>query len=350
MNACVCGNSADGNGTMCSRCVALQEIGLKASANDADIKAAYRLYVKAWHPDHFPGDEKSKRAGQEKLKNINSAYDFLTSGASKRGQRPTVQTAAPPPTQPQEPRQKPNTGAQAPPRPPSPSSSPPPGTPRRDWPRFMAAAFLLTAIAVWVLFRNPPNQTQPSSGSPSITTSTVQPQNEPTTGTVNVPKGLTLDPSGNAGSPSDFAVSLPNGTELRKRRRLNGRGELTVENGTSSDAVVHLVDLSSEKTIRTFYVKAGNTFTERQISPGLYEVYFATGTDWNAGLRTFNSSANYHQFGRNLEFSEKRDPEKGKIEYGTYQITLQPVMGGNAATFPSDKSAFDKLMNDPTTD
>jgi hypothetical protein len=214
----------------------------------------------------------------------------------------------------------------------------------------MAVALLLTAIAVWVLFRNPPNQSQPASGSAATTTSAVQPQSEPSTGTINIPAGLTPIPSGNEGSPSDFTVSLPNGTELRKRRHLNGRGELTVENGTSFDAVVHLVDLNSEKTIRTFYVKAGNTFTEQRISPGLYGVYFATGTDWNGGLKTFNSSASYSQFGRNMEFTEKPDADKGKIEYSTYQITLQPVKGGNAATYPSDKSAFDKYMNDGTTD
>ena len=105
MNMCICGNPADGNGTTCKRCAALHELGLKAGATDAEVKTAYRLYVKAWHPDRFPGDEKSKSAAQEKLKTINSAYDFLTSSSSKRsdltGQKPLPRHA-----QPQEPTQQ----------------------------------------------------------------------------------------------------------------------------------------------------------------------------------------------------------------------------------------------------
>jgi len=86
MDTCACGNPASLNGTTCRRCDALHELGLKAGATDAEVKAAHRLYVKAWHPDRFPGDEKSKNAAQEKLKSINSAYEFLSSPSSKNGQ------------------------------------------------------------------------------------------------------------------------------------------------------------------------------------------------------------------------------------------------------------------------
>jgi hypothetical protein len=145
-------------------------------------------------------------------------------------------------------------------------------------------------------------------------------------------------------------VRILNGTELRKRRHLHGLGELTVENGTEYDAVVLLVELNTEKTIRNFYVTAGNTFTEPRIAPGLYAIYFVTGSDWNPELKTFNSNANYSQFGRNVEFSEKPDQVSGKIEYSTYKITLQPVIGGDAAIYPSNKDAFNKLMNDASKD
>ena len=102
MNSCACGNLADGNSTVCFRCAALHELGLKSGATDAEVKTAYRLYVKAWHPDRFPGDEKSKRAAQEKLKTINSAYDFLTSPSSKKDQTYRPKAAA----QPQDPSQQ----------------------------------------------------------------------------------------------------------------------------------------------------------------------------------------------------------------------------------------------------
>jgi hypothetical protein len=168
-----------------------------------------------------------------------------------------------------------------------------------------------------------------------------------------VPPGPTEEPLHAKSDPwavVNTSFSLPNGAEIRKPRHLNGHGELTVENGTSFDAVIHLVDLNSGKTVRTFYIRAGNTFTERQIAPGLYGLYFTTGSDWNVASKVFNSSASYSQFARKVEYSENPDPDAGKIKYSTYKITLQPVPGGDAATYPLDKDAFDKMMNDGTTD
>jgi hypothetical protein len=137
---------------------------------------------------------------------------------------------------------------------------------------------------------------------------------------------------------------------MRKRRHLNGRGELTVENGSLDDAVVHLVDLNTGKTIRTFYVKTDNTFTERQIQQGLYGVYFTTGIGWNVALKTFNFNASYSHFGNNLEYTERIDQDRGRVEKIIYKISLQPVQDGNAKIESSDKDSFDKMMNDGTTD
>jgi hypothetical protein len=112
MNTCACGNLADGNGTVCYRCAALHELGLEPGATDAEVKTAYRLHVKAWHPDRFPGDEKSKSSAQEKLKAINSAYDFLTSPSSKRR---TYRPKAADPPQPEEQTQRKQSSAKQPP-------------------------------------------------------------------------------------------------------------------------------------------------------------------------------------------------------------------------------------------
>jgi curved DNA-binding protein CbpA len=172
VNTCACGNSIDGNGTTCQRCAALNELGLKAAATDAEVKTAYRLNVKAWHPDRFPGDDKSKHAAQEKLKTINSAYDFLNSPSSRKGQtyRPK---AATPPTQPQEPTKqkqssakqpppaggrnqepppRPNTGGQVPPRPPNSPPPPPSGAwaaPSQNWQHHRHVAAFTQRLAGW---------------------------------------------------------------------------------------------------------------------------------------------------------------------------------------------------------
>jgi curved DNA-binding protein CbpA len=353
-------------------------------ATDAEVKTAYRLYVKAWHPDRFPGDEKSKSAAQEKLKTINSAYDFLNSPSSKKGQ-PYRPKAATPPAQPQEPtRQKQSSAKQPPPaggrgqtsppkgnsggQTPPWSTSPTPPTPSaaRRWGilfgmlagrfrralRWVASAFVLLAatfVVVWIFWPNPPKGTTPV---PSIQVpkgfTLDDPQNSQTHNDANgpdiiIPKGLTP-------IPYQPTFSLPNGTEIRKRRHLNGHGELTVENGSLDDAVVHLVDLNTGKTIRTFYVKTDNTFTERQIPPGLYGIYFTTGIGWNVALKTFNLNASYSHFGNNLEYTERIDQDRGKVEKIIYKMSLQPVQGGNAEIESSDKDSFDKMMNDGNTD
>jgi curved DNA-binding protein CbpA len=362
MQSCACGNLADGNGTMCHRCAALYELGLGPGATDAEVKAAYRLYVKAWHPDRFPGDEKSKIAAQEKLKNINAAYDYLTSSSSK-GQtyRPK---AAPQPHEPNQQRQG-STRQPPPGEGRSQASSPKQGTDRvvpppkpsvarrrgisvgslvgrlRRAPLWAAPAVVLLATAfacVWIYWPNPPENPDANVRDFNI------PKRATPAATIEVPKGLTLD------NPSQAAFSLPNGAEIRKRRHVNGRGDLTVENGTLDDAVVNLVDLNSEKTLRTFYIKTDSTFTERQIPPGLYAVYFTTGIDWNVASMTFNLNASYSHFGKNLEYTERVDENAEKVEKITYKITLQPVEGGNAEIESSDKDSFEKLMNDGAKD
>jgi hypothetical protein len=89
MELCSCGEKVELAGTKCSRCAALQTLELEFEATDAEIKAAYRMLVKVWHPDRFPDDERLGEAAQEKLRAINLAYQRLCSaGSSGRRRRP----------------------------------------------------------------------------------------------------------------------------------------------------------------------------------------------------------------------------------------------------------------------
>lgn len=58
-------------------------LGLKPGASAADVKAAHRDLAKVWHPDRFLHDLRLQQKAQEKLKEINEAYDQL-SGKTKR--------------------------------------------------------------------------------------------------------------------------------------------------------------------------------------------------------------------------------------------------------------------------
>lgn len=94
MSLCPCGNTAEEKSAVCVRCSALQTLDLPLSANKDEIKAAYHLLVKVWHPDRFQTDKKLKDAAEEKLKVISAAYRSLTSGPAKKAQARQTQAPA----------------------------------------------------------------------------------------------------------------------------------------------------------------------------------------------------------------------------------------------------------------
>ena len=65
-----------------NRCYEL--LGVKPGASVAELKAAYRDMAKVWHPDRFGHDERLQKKAQDKLKEINEAYEQLISGKVPR--------------------------------------------------------------------------------------------------------------------------------------------------------------------------------------------------------------------------------------------------------------------------
>lgn len=84
MNTCSCGNLIDARFTQCPRCEAVQVLGVEADATEKEIRSAYRLLAKAWSPENFRDDQKLKKAAEDKLKDVNTAFYFLTSTSSER--------------------------------------------------------------------------------------------------------------------------------------------------------------------------------------------------------------------------------------------------------------------------
>ena len=58
-----------------------QVLGLKPGASPEEVRQAYRDMVKVWHPDRFAHDERLRGMAQEKLKEINGAYESLKAQA-----------------------------------------------------------------------------------------------------------------------------------------------------------------------------------------------------------------------------------------------------------------------------
>ncbi|TMA05084.1 MAG: J domain-containing protein, partial [Deltaproteobacteria bacterium] len=54
-------------------------LGLKPGASLDKVKEAFRDLVKVWHPDRFAHDPRVQKKAEEKLKEINLAYQKLES-------------------------------------------------------------------------------------------------------------------------------------------------------------------------------------------------------------------------------------------------------------------------------
>src|SRR5689334_6789577 len=59
-------------------------LGVKPGVSIRELKAAHRDLAKVWHPDRFQHDPRLQEKAQEKLKEINEAYDLLSSGKVPR--------------------------------------------------------------------------------------------------------------------------------------------------------------------------------------------------------------------------------------------------------------------------
>ena len=63
---------------------AYELLGVKPGVSNRDLKAAHRDLAKVWHPDRFLHDPRLQEKAQEKLKEINEAYELLSSGRMPR--------------------------------------------------------------------------------------------------------------------------------------------------------------------------------------------------------------------------------------------------------------------------
>ena len=59
---------------------AYEVLGVKPGVSMRELKAAHRDLAKVWHPDRFLHDPRLQEKAQEKLKEINEAYEQISSG------------------------------------------------------------------------------------------------------------------------------------------------------------------------------------------------------------------------------------------------------------------------------
>ena len=129
--------------------------------------------------------------------------------------------------------------------------------------------------------------------------------------------------------------SLPNGSVLSQNSfYLNGLGELKIKNGGSLDAIAKLVNTALNKSVFTVYIKANSTYTISKIKDGNYKLFFNLGNDWDTEIKAFTVNSGYEVFEELFNFTTREYEEGNYIntKYSTFEVTLNPVIGGNAET------------------
>jgi len=137
------------------------------------------------------------------------------------------------------------------------------------------------------------------------------------------------------------ARSLANGAVLSQPSGA-GEGTLTIDNGTSQDAVVKLVDETAQRLIVAFYIRAGSKASIKTIPDGLFRVIYGSGTDWDSAARTFTRDKSFAVFDRELNFdtTQKMIGEDVYEQHSGFDVTLHAVINGNAATSNVSESEF----------
>ncbi|MFD8707135.1 hypothetical protein ACFV1W_31875 [Kitasatospora sp. NPDC059648] len=130
--------------------------------------------------------------------------------------------------------------------------------------------------------------------------------------------------------PKQQSRSLDNGTMVSKGK-LRGDGVFKVDNGTKKDAVVSLV--LNGKTVHSMFVAKGQKADIEGVEDGTYDVYVSEGVDWDSEAKAFTQSCAFTKFDDNFPF------ETGRTST-SWEITLQPVVDGNAKTNDVDPDSF----------
>lgn len=117
-----------------------------------------------------------------------------------------------------------------------------------------------------------------------------------------------------------------NGANTFEKRESYGLGRLEVDNGLSKDAHVILAHPKSQLPVCSMYIHSQGQATLVGIPNSEYEVFFSTGTDWDAVDYRFTSNAVYQKFNNTIVYETKNQ------KYTIWTITLHPVEGGTEGT------------------
>lgn len=140
-------------------------------------------------------------------------------------------------------------------------------------------------------------------------------------------------------TPMPSTVRYATGTNLVRPQSSGGRGVLRVSNGTSSDAIAKLVDSATNKTRRLVYIQSYSDATISNIREGDYILKFSLGTGYDKSSGKFLYSQSFSRFDNILDFREYFTDDG--IRWAEFEVTLNPVVGGNARTSSISAADFE---------
>jgi hypothetical protein len=142
---------------------------------------------------------------------------------------------------------------------------------------------------------------------------------------------LKLPPAGQKGG------SRPRNGKLIRASSQRGRGELTIDNGGSDDAVVTLAKKDRSPAI-SVYIRKYDDYTVKGVPDGLYTVFFTGGTAWDRKARAFGRDCAFQRFEDRLKFKTER--KGGQVRWKNWTIGLEPSLIGNADTADVDPTDY----------
>jgi len=284
-------------------------LGVPADSSAEQIREAYLDLVKVWHPDRFTQASRLRSKAEEKLKQINLAYDLATAPAPPRGAPRPRTPQAPSPS----PASRPNSAGRS-----SSAESVPTG---RQWSQVWWVGCLIAlwwAASIWDSYLSQSSPSPRPTGTYAL--SDIEPV--PTESAIVQKRPL-------PGVRCEADIAPPkSGAEIGGRHR-GGLGSLTIKNGSESDAIAVVVDAATQRPRRAVYIRRGEVGLMRSMPVGTYILRFQFGDTWLESRRFCNISST-SEFEERIAFTE-RQSDTG-TEFSRVELTLYTVQGGNAPT------------------
>jgi curved DNA-binding protein CbpA len=336
-----------------------QILDISPDASLEEVRRAYRDLVKVWHPDRFQHDPQLQKKAQDKLKQINIAYEALCSTLSDQTEKTSNNGSY---TQQDEHEYYEESDHERF----NESQSEPTTPPFETIRNFKSiAGFIVFAVIVIVFFSL---SNEPAKHKTNVNMDQVNKLSEKHKLNDQLKAKSLLDQAEHDKTPifpepkTKFhsqklneiplepkkEVSLPIGSSPFGPGIRSGNSILIVDNGTENDALVKVIRFKNgEQHIRNFYIPKGKKWTAKKITPGQYVLRVAFGKDWNSKLRKFNfqrsfSETQYFDISEHTSIESTDDSVFERTRASEMTITLHKVLNGNFKTHEINEGDFER--------